>query len=93
VRRVDLERLVGRFFGAYGEGDLETMSSLLAPDVVAYVTNAEAGVDRVEGREQFMARLPDLAGAELSTAITQLVAVDDERVLTMIEVKARRKGR
>jgi hypothetical protein len=61
--------------------------------VVAYVTNAEAGVDRVEGREQFMARLPDLAGAELSTAITQLVAVDDERVLTMIEVKARRKGR
>jgi hypothetical protein len=39
-----------------------------------------------------MARLPDPAGAEWSTGITQVV-VDDERVMTMIEFKARRKGR
>jgi hypothetical protein len=48
-------------------------------------------VDRVEGRERAMARLPDLTGAEWSTGIT--VVVDDERILTMMEVKAKRKGR
>jgi hypothetical protein len=44
-------------------------------------------VDRVEGRDNFMSRLPDLAGAELSTAITQIVAIDEERVMTMLEIK------
>ncbi len=69
------------------------MRSLLAEDAVVYVTNAEGGVDRVEGRDQAMARLPDLTGAEWSTGITQVAVVDEELVLTMIEVKARRKGR
>jgi ketosteroid isomerase-like protein len=93
VSPVDLERLARTFFGAYGEGDLETVRSLLAEDAVVYVTNADAGVDRVEGRDRAMARLPDLAGAEWSTGITQVVVVDEERVMTMIEVKARGKGR
>ncbi len=90
---VDLEQLARRFFGAYGDGDLETVSSLLAEDVVTYITNADAGVDRVEGRDGFMSRLPDLSGAELRTGITQVVAVDGERVMTMIEVQAERQGR
>lgn len=89
----DLERLARTFFGAYGDGDLETVGSLLAEDAVVHVTNAEGGVDRIEGRESAMARLPDLTGAEWSTAVTQVVVVDAERVLTMIEVKAERKGR
>jgi ketosteroid isomerase-like protein len=89
----DLERLARDLFEAYGEGDLETMRSLLAEDLSAYITNAAAGVDRVEGRDNFMSRLPDLAGAELSTAITQIVGIDEERVMTMIEIKAERQGR
>jgi ketosteroid isomerase-like protein len=93
VSPVDLERLARTFFGAYGEGDLETVRSLLAEDAAVYVTNAEGGVDRVEGRDRAMARLPDLTDAEWSTAITQVVVVDDERVMAMIEVKAKRKGR
>jgi ketosteroid isomerase-like protein len=80
-------------FEAYGDGEIETMRSLLAPDAVSYITNAEAGVDRVEGRDGFMARLPDLEGAELSTAVTQVVAIDEERAMTMIEVRAKRQGR
>ena len=89
----ELETLARRFFGAYGDGDLETLRSLLAEDAVTHVTNAEAGVDRVVGREAFMARLPDLEGAELSTAITQVVPIDEQRVMTMIEVRASRQGR
>jgi len=88
-----LERLARDLFEAYGEGELETMRALLAEDLIAYITNADAGVDRVEGRDSFMSRLPDLAGAELSTAITQIVAIDEERVMTMLEIKAERGGK
>ena len=90
---VDLAHLARTFFGAYGAGDLEIVRSLLAEDAAVYVTNAEGGVDRVEGRDRAMARLPDLTGAEWSAGITQVVVVDDERVMTMIEVRAKRKGR
>jgi ketosteroid isomerase-like protein len=41
----------------------------------------------------FITRLPDLEGAELSTSITQVVAIDGERAMTMVEVKAVRQGR
>jgi ketosteroid isomerase-like protein len=93
VSPVDLENLARTLFGAYGDGDLETVGSLIAEDAVVYVTNAEGGVDRVEGRDCALARLPDLTGAEWSTRITQVVVVDRERVMTMIEVKAARRGR
>jgi ketosteroid isomerase-like protein len=93
VAAEQLKQLARELFDAYGQGDLDTMRSLLAEDLVAYITNADAGVDRVHGREGFMSRLPDLAGAELSTAVTQIVAIDDERVMTMIEIKAERGDR
>ena len=86
----DLVQLARTLFGAYAEGDLQTLRSLLAEDMVSSITNAEAGVDRVTGRDGFMARLPDTSDAQLSTAVTQVLAVDDARVMTMIEVKARR---
>ena len=89
----DPARLSREFFEAYGEGETETMRSLLAPDAISFITNAEAGVDRIDGRDGFMARLPDLEGAELRTAITQVVAIDEQRAMTMIEVKAERQGR
>jgi ketosteroid isomerase-like protein len=87
------EHLAQRLFEAYGDGDLETVRSLLAQDMTAYVTNAAAGVDRVSGRDGFRSRLPNLEGAELSTRITQIVAVDEERAMTMLEAKAKREGR
>jgi ketosteroid isomerase-like protein len=93
VAPVDLEHLARTFFGAYGDGDLETVRSLLAEDTVVHVTNAEGGVDLVEGRDAAMARLPDLTGAEWSTEITQVAVVDEQRVMTMIEVRATRNGR
>lgn len=88
-----LEALATKLFESYGAGDLETMGSLLAADMVGYVTNADGGVDVAEGRDGYMARLPDLDGARLATRITQVLAIDDERVLTMIAIKAEREGR
>ncbi len=87
------EQLARDLFGAYAEGDLDTVRSLLADDAVTYITNADAGVDRVEGADGFMARLPDTSEAELDVAITQVVPIDDERVMTMVEIRADRRGK
>jgi ketosteroid isomerase-like protein len=89
----DLEGLARRFFGAYGAGELETMRELLAADAVSWISNAEGAVDRVQGRDRFMARLPDTGGATWSTEITQVLAIDERRVMTAIEVRAERQGR
>ena len=51
------------FFQAYADGARERAASLLAENVLAYVTNAEGGVDEVAGREAYMARVPDLQEA------------------------------
>jgi ketosteroid isomerase-like protein len=86
-------QIVRRFVEAYSAGDRAGMESVLSASLVAYITNAEAGVDRVDGAGAYVARLPDLRGAELSLRVTQSVAVAADRELTMVEVRARRLDR
>jgi hypothetical protein len=78
---------------AFGEGDIDRMRPLLAADLVGYVTNAAGGVDRVDGRDAYVARLPDLTDAAYSVSVTQVVEVAPSQALAMIEIKAERKGR
>jgi SnoaL-like domain len=78
------------FVDAYAAGDRVLMESLLSPGLVGYVTNAEAGVDRVDGPEAYLARLPNVPGAELALRVTQSVDVAPDQALTMVEVRARR---
>jgi ketosteroid isomerase-like protein len=89
----ELSALARRLFDAYAEGDLEGFSGLLADDITAYVTNADAGVDELRGVEDYMSRVPDLHAAGGELRITQILPVDDERVLTMVEIRAERDGR
>jgi ketosteroid isomerase-like protein len=82
------------FFQAYADGDRDKAASLLAEDVTAYITNADAGVDTVRGRDDYMARVPDLQEAGGAATITQVVDVDDVRALTMVEIEVPdRKGK
>jgi ketosteroid isomerase-like protein len=82
------------FFQAYADGDRDRAASLLAENVTAYITNAEAGIDTVTGRNDYMARVPDLQKAGGIAAVTQVVGVDDERAMTMVEIKVPdRKGK
>jgi ketosteroid isomerase-like protein len=81
-----------RLFSAYAAGDIETLRSTLDDDLVAYVTNADAGIDVVNGRTAYLARLPDLAATGGSLDVTQVVAVDAERFLAMVEIRAERNG-
>ncbi|MDQ5834613.1 MAG: nuclear transport factor 2 family protein, partial [Actinomycetota bacterium] len=72
------------------------MRSMLDEDVVAYITNAEGGQDRVEGRDEYLGRVEamDLPSARFSVELTQApVAVDAEQVLLMVEIRAQRAGR
>ena len=89
----DPAQIARDFFDAYREGDVDIVRSLLADDMVSHITNADAGADRVEGADGFMARLPDTSEADLETEVTQVVGIDDERAMTMIEVRAERRGK
>ncbi len=81
---------------AFSAADIEAMRSLLAEDLVAFITNAEGGLDRVEGREEYLSRIEamDLPSARFSVELTQApVTVDSDQVLVMVEVRAQRGGR
>jgi ketosteroid isomerase-like protein len=88
--------VASRFLDAFSAADFERMRALLADDVVAYVTNAEGGMDRVEGRDAYLGRLEamELPSARFSIEPTQQpVSVDPDRVLVMVEIHAHREGR
>jgi ketosteroid isomerase-like protein len=81
------------FVAAYRRGDESHMRSLIAPGIVAYVTNADAGTDVVVGPDAYIERLPDLSGADIQLDITQSVDVAADQTLAMVQVRAHRKGR
>jgi ketosteroid isomerase-like protein len=87
------EDVVRAFVAAYGRDDRDEVRRLLADDVVAFVTNADAGVDRVDGPDGYLARLPSLDGAELRIEVTQSVRVAPDQALTMVRIVAEREGR
>ena len=85
-----------RFLAAFSAADFESMREALAPDLVAYVTNAEGGVDRIEGRDGYLGRIEamNLPSARFSVELTQPpIPVDPDQVLIMVEVRAQRAGR
>lgn len=88
--------VASRFLAAFSAADFDAMRSMLAEDLVAYVTNAEGDMDRVEGREAYLDRVEamDLPSARFSVELTQPpVPVDGDQVLVMVEVRAERAGR
>jgi ketosteroid isomerase-like protein len=90
----DLEGLARHFFEAFGSEDAAAiMRDCMTEDAVTWITNAQGGSDRVEGREGWIARVPSLEGAEGGVDVVQVVPIDADRMLTMIEVHAARKGR
>ena len=89
----DPAAIASRLFEFYAAGDLDGLRSLLAEEMTGYVTNAGAEVDVVEGRDAYLSRLPDLHATGGSLRVPQVVAVDSERALTMVEIRAEREGK
>jgi ketosteroid isomerase-like protein len=85
-----------RFIAAFSAADFEGMRELLAPDLVAWVTDADGAMRRVEGRDDYLGRIEamDLPAASFSVDLAQApVPVDADKVLLMVEVHAERGGR
>jgi ketosteroid isomerase-like protein len=96
VQPSDPAVIASRFLEAFGAVDFERMRALLADDLVAYVTNADGGMDQVDGRDVYLGLLEtmDLGSARFSVELTQQpVVVDAEQVLVMVEVHAQRAGK
>ena len=69
----EITAVATRFLGAFSDADFETLRSLLAPDLAAWVTNAGGGADRLDGRDEYLARIEamDLPSARFSVELTQ----------------------
>lgn len=85
-----------RLLAAFSAADFDGMRAALADDVVALITNAEGGADRIAGREALLARIEamDLPTARFSVELTQEpVELDRDRVIVMVEIRAERGER
>ncbi len=88
--------VAGQFIEAFSAVDFARMGALLSDDLVAYITNADGGIDEVRGRDGYLDRLRamDLPSARFSVHPTQPpVVVDGDLVLLMVEIRAERGGR
>ncbi len=85
--------LVRQFIECYDEGRLDAAGTLLAPDLLAAITEGDGTATIVRGRDSYLARAPDLRAAGGSARLTQVVDVDADRTLAMVEIRAERDGR
>ena len=81
------------FVAAHDAGDRDRMRALLSDDVVGYVTTADADLERVDGADEYIARLPSPPDAELTLRVTQSLEIAVDQALTMVEVRASRGDR
>ena len=85
--------LLRRMVAAFLERDRPALRELFVDDLVAYVTNADAGADRVDGSDAYIDRLLSLQAPTLSIEVTQAVMVSADQALAMVEIRAEREGR
>ena len=81
---------------AFSAADFGRMRAVLAPDLLAFVTNDEGGEDEVRGRDEYLGRIEamDLPAVRFSVELTQSpVVVEDGVVLVMVEVRAHKGER
>jgi len=88
------EATVTSFIEAFGQAEYEKMAGLLAQDVESYVTSADGGVKRLDGRHAYMQNIEafDYATVRPTADITQILTVKPGQVMVMVEIKAKRKG-
>lgn len=88
------ELIVTDFINSFTSGDFGKVKDLLAENVTAYITNADAKVNELKGPLAFMASIPnDILTIKPKVAITQLLSINSNQILVMVEVKAQRKGK
>ena len=88
--------VVSELLAAFSAADFERMRAVMAPEMLAFVTNEEGGEDEVRGRDAYLARIEamDLPAVRFSVELTQSpVIVGEGLVLAMVEVRAEKGER
>lgn len=89
-----VERVVSDFINSFSKGSFTKVEKLLAKNVISYITNAEAKVNKLRGRAGFMGSIPsDITTVKPKVKITQILSVKRNQVLVMVDIKAKRKGK
>ena len=88
------ESIARELIEAFCDADTQRMRSLLAPDLRAFITNQDGGVDEADA-EEYLRRVVamDLPSAQLRLTITQMVTPRPDMVLAMVEVNATQGGK
>ncbi|MEM7224203.1 MAG: nuclear transport factor 2 family protein [Pseudomonadota bacterium] len=87
--------VITRFIEAFARADIAEMESVLAEDLVSYITNAEGGVDEWVGRDRLLdnIRALDVKNVKPQATITQCSQINQRQGMVMVEIKAERKGK
>jgi hypothetical protein len=88
------ETLLVNFAAAFASGEAQRMHSLIDTDIIAFVTNDNAELDKIEGADNFMRRIEsvDYSGVNLQIQPTQLITLNSNQVMGMFHVTAHKKG-
>ena len=93
---MDPSEVARRLLEAFNDGDLERMRTLVDPELVAWVTDAAGEAEPLTGADAYLDRLAamDLRAVSYRVTPTQApVALEDDLILLMVEVRAERDGR
>jgi SnoaL-like protein len=76
------DSIAERFIAAFSAADFETMRELLTPDLVAWLTDADGAMQRLDGRDGYLERIEamDLPAARFSVEPTQVPVRVGERI-------------
>ena len=91
----DIEKTTEEFFHSFETGSREAMQNTLAENLKSYITNAEGGVFLLNGRDVFIDNIEalDVKTVKPEVNITQMTRINQNQTMTMIEIKAKRKGK
>lgn len=88
------ENLILEFVQAFQDSNIEKMYSMFDEDIVMFVSNAQAGADKVEGRDKLLKRFQevDYSRSNLRLTVPQILSVEEGKVMAMVHVMAQKKG-
>ena len=83
------------FIQLFSSLNFNNLELIVADDIIAHITNREGGIDRVEGKINFIQRLNamNISDVKITITIPQIVNIKPDLVLAMVEVNAERRGK
>lgn len=90
----NLETITTEFIQASARGDSDKLRNILAEDLNSYITNAQGGVNHLQGGEALIRNIEelDVKTVKPNIRITQILSIGDNQVMVMIEGNMKRKG-